>query len=76
MGKIRISPKLDQKYGSVLLHVPEGENIYFDNEFDGVNAAVENYWESLTEAEQELLIVQTSNKKSYLPQIVENSMNN
>jgi len=76
MGKIRISPKLDRKYGSVLVHVPEGENIYFEYEFDGINADVENYWESLTEAEQELLIVQTSNKNAYLPQIVESSMNN
>ena len=74
MGQILINSKLNSKYQRELSYVCEGCPIYSNNRFVEVSTDVEDYWKNLTETEQESLIIQAGNEKTYLPIIVENSM--
>jgi len=80
MGKILISLDLDNRYYPVLSHVCEGCPLYHDRQFDEVSTELENYWNSLTEAGRESLIIRArenikaGEKKTYLPIIIKESM--
>jgi hypothetical protein len=76
MGKIKISSDLDNRHHNKLLYVCEGCVLYRDRQFDEVSTELENYWDSLTEADRESLIIQAGENHMYLPIIIKESMEN